>query len=76
MKKTENYSEDEKYMSVAIELAKKGYGYTAPNPVVGAVIVKMAVLLVRDTMKNMENLTRSGMRWLPAASLQKAPRSM
>ena len=40
MKKTENYSEDEKYMSVAIELAKKGYGYTAPNPVVGAVIVK------------------------------------
>ena len=40
LKTTENYSEDEKYMSVAIELAKKGYGYTAPNPVVGAVIVK------------------------------------
>lgn len=40
MKITENYSEDEKYMSLAIELAKKGYGYTAPNPVVGAVIVK------------------------------------
>ena len=27
-------------MAMAIELAKKGYGYTAPNPVVGAVIVK------------------------------------
>lgn len=37
---TEDYSEDEKYMAMAIELAKKGYGYTAPNPVVGAVIVK------------------------------------
>lgn len=76
MKKTENYSEDEKYMSVAIELAKKGYGYTAPNPVVGAVIVKDGCIIGQGTMKNMENLTRSGMRWLPAASLQKAPRSM
>ena len=37
---TEDYSEDEKYMAMAIELAKKGYGYTSPNPVVGAVIVK------------------------------------
>ena len=76
MKKTENYSEDEKYMSVAIELAKKGYGYTAPNPVVGAVIVKDGCIIGQGYQKNMENLTRSGMRWLPAASLQKAPRSM
>ena len=28
------------YMLRAIELAKKGCGYTAPNPMVGAVIVK------------------------------------
>lgn len=76
MKKTENYSEDEKYMSVAIELAKKGYGYTAPNPVVGAVIVKDGCIIGQGYHENMENLTRSGMRWLPAASLQKAPRSM
>ena len=40
MKTIENYSEDEKYMALAMKLAKKGYGYTAPNPVVGAVIVK------------------------------------
>jgi diaminohydroxyphosphoribosylaminopyrimidine deaminase / 5-amino-6-(5-phosphoribosylamino)uracil reductase len=31
---------DEKYMKRALELAKKGIGYTSPNPLVGAVIVK------------------------------------
>ncbi len=30
----------EKYMKLAIELAKKGEGFTAPNPMVGAVIVR------------------------------------
>lgn len=32
--------EDRKYMLRAIELAKKATGYTSPNPLVGAVIVK------------------------------------
>jgi len=31
---------DIKYMERAIDLAKKGIGYTSPNPLVGAVIVK------------------------------------
>lgn len=31
---------DKYYMSYALELAKKGAGYTNPNPLVGAVIVK------------------------------------
>ena len=31
---------DEFYMRRAIELAKKGRGWTNPNPMVGAVIVK------------------------------------
>lgn len=31
---------DEFYMNVALELAKKGMGYVSPNPMVGAVIVK------------------------------------
>ncbi|MEF9917356.1 MAG: bifunctional diaminohydroxyphosphoribosylaminopyrimidine deaminase/5-amino-6-(5-phosphoribosylamino)uracil reductase RibD [Lachnospiraceae bacterium] len=31
---------DTKYMKLALELAKKGCGWTAPNPLVGAVIVK------------------------------------
>ncbi|SEK46696.1 diaminohydroxyphosphoribosylaminopyrimidine deaminase [Carnobacterium iners] len=31
---------DEFYMKMALDLAKKGKGFTAPNPLVGAVIVK------------------------------------
>ena len=31
---------DNKYMRLALELAQKGCGWTAPNPMVGAVIVK------------------------------------
>jgi len=31
---------DEKYMRVALDLAKRGEGFTSPNPMVGAVIVK------------------------------------
>ena len=32
--------QDEEYMSLALELAKRGCGFVAPNPMVGAVIVK------------------------------------
>ncbi|MFZ5351860.1 MAG: bifunctional diaminohydroxyphosphoribosylaminopyrimidine deaminase/5-amino-6-(5-phosphoribosylamino)uracil reductase RibD [Bacillota bacterium] len=35
----------EKYMRRAIELAKKGIGYTSPNPLVGAVIVKDDIII-------------------------------
>lgn len=31
---------DQEYMALALELAKKGCGYVSPNPMVGAVIVK------------------------------------
>lgn len=31
---------EQKYMELAIELAEKGCGFVAPNPMVGAVIVK------------------------------------
>ena len=34
------YVTDQDYMKRAIELAKKGEGWTTPNPMVGAVIVK------------------------------------
>ncbi|MEA3238569.1 MAG: bifunctional diaminohydroxyphosphoribosylaminopyrimidine deaminase/5-amino-6-(5-phosphoribosylamino)uracil reductase RibD [Candidatus Bipolaricaulota bacterium] len=33
-------STDERYMRIALELAHKGEGYTNPNPIVGAVVVK------------------------------------
>lgn len=32
--------EDEKFMGIALKLAEKGEGYTSPNPMVGALIVK------------------------------------
>lgn len=32
--------EDQKYMKLALELAKKGLGWTSPNPMVGALLVK------------------------------------
>ncbi|WP_290454867.1 bifunctional diaminohydroxyphosphoribosylaminopyrimidine deaminase/5-amino-6-(5-phosphoribosylamino)uracil reductase RibD [Ileibacterium valens] len=32
--------DDQKYMRMALDLAKKGRGWTSPNPMVGAVIVK------------------------------------
>ena len=31
---------DQKYMELALKLAKKGQGFVSPNPLVGAVIVK------------------------------------
>lgn len=34
-----NYTVDEKYMNRALELASKGLGHVAPNPMVGCVIV-------------------------------------
>ena len=36
---------DEEYMKRAIELAKRGIGYTSPNPIVGAVIVKDGMII-------------------------------
>ena len=38
---------DEEYMRLAVELAKKGYGETNPNPVVGSVIVKNGEIIGR-----------------------------
>ena len=38
---------DQEYMRMAMELAEKGCGFTAPNPMVGAVIVKDDVIIGR-----------------------------
>lgn len=39
---TEN---DKKYMRIAISLAQKAKGYTSPNPIVGAVIVRDGIII-------------------------------
>ena len=36
---------DREYMELALELAKRGCGWTAPNPMVGAVIVKNSKII-------------------------------
>ena len=40
MKDITDMEKDRLYMKMALELAQKVMGFTAPNPMVGAVIVK------------------------------------
>lgn len=42
---------DEKYMKIAVSLAKKGIGKTSPNPAVGAVLVKNGKVIAADYHK-------------------------
>lgn len=42
---------DKKYMRTAINLAQKAKGYTSPNPVVGAVIVKDGIIISKGYHK-------------------------
>lgn len=47
--------EDLEYMHLALELAKHGEGRVNPNPLVGAVVVKMEKSLEKDIIMNMED---------------------
>ncbi|MCD6141241.1 bifunctional diaminohydroxyphosphoribosylaminopyrimidine deaminase/5-amino-6-(5-phosphoribosylamino)uracil reductase RibD [Candidatus Bipolaricaulota bacterium] len=44
-------SVDERYMRLALELARRGEGYTNPNPIVGAVVVKDGEIIGRGWHK-------------------------
>lgn len=48
--------EHEKYMSEALELAKKGMGFVSPNPMVGAVIVRDGEIIGRGWHKKYGDL--------------------
>src|SRR5258706_4178067 len=39
--------QDAAYMRIALELARRGYGMTSPNPMVGAVLVKGGKIIGR-----------------------------
>ena len=38
---------DEKFMKIALKLSQQGLGYTEPNPMVGAVVVKNGKILFK-----------------------------
>lgn len=44
---TESGKQDQVYMQMALELATRGRGFTAPNPMVGAVVVKAGAIVGR-----------------------------
>ena len=62
---------DQEYMLRAIQLAKKGEGWTNPNPMVGAVIVKDGKIIGEAIIKSMENFTRNVMQLLLLQNQQK-----
>ena len=39
---------DTYFMRLALRLARRGYGTTSPNPMVGAVLVKVGKVIGRD----------------------------
>lgn len=49
--KSSKFKEDEKYMNIALGLAKKGLGKTNPNPCVGTVIVKNDKIIAKGFHK-------------------------
>lgn len=46
-----SYLEDLKFMKIALKLGQKGKGFTEPNPMVGAVVVKDGKILARGYHK-------------------------
>ena len=59
---------DEKYMRMALSLARKGCGLAAPNPMVGAVIVKEGRVIGRGYHQKTEAPMRNKTHFLPVRS--------
>ena len=47
---TDRNQEDLRYMQMALDMAKLGRGYTNPNPMVGAVIVKDGQVIAKGSL--------------------------
>ena len=68
---------DREYMLRAIQLAKKGEGWTNPNPMVGAVIVKDGRIIgERLSQKSAENFMQSAMQSHRLQNRQRVRQSM
>ena len=59
-----------KYMKRAIELAKKGIGYTNPNPIVGCVVVKNDKIIAEGYHKKQVDFTQNEMHLQIAKKIQ------
>ena len=60
MKDITDMEKDRQYMKMALELAQKGMGFTAPNPMVGAVIVKRGKVIM--LLWNLAAITGNSLR--------------
>ena len=68
------YVTDQDYMKRAIELAKKGEGWTNPNPMVGAVIVKDGRIIGEGYHADAESYMRNEMQLLLSLNQPKGQR--
>ena len=67
---------DNAYMQLALELAKKGCGHVSPNPMVGAVIVKTTKLSEVAIMNAMARHMLNEMPLPPAPNHRRVPLCM
>ena len=57
--KLEQLARDEAFMARALALAERGTGWTSPNPLVGAVIVKDGRIIGESVINEMDRESRS-----------------
>ena len=70
MKDITDMEKDRQYMKMALELAQKGMGFTAPNPMVGAVIVKSGKVIGQGYHRK---FMQKGKLWHHVQNSQKVP---
>lgn len=52
--------QDREYMKQALALAENGHGWVNPNPMVGAVLVRMDASSARDIIHDMDSFMQNG----------------
>lgn len=67
---------DEQFMHLALQLAQRGCGWTAPNPMVGAVIVKDGRIIGQGWHQRCGSPTQSETPWPPVPRIPEAPPCM
>ena len=68
-RESEQRARDEALMARALELAKRGEGWTSPNPLVGAAIVKDGRIIGEGWHTAYGQPMQNGKRWPPASRI-------